>query len=130
MKWTCDEEQKSTKRDKIEYDCGFHSGFVNADIIEHMENDEQFNALANLFKIFGDVTRIKILKVLRVQEMCVHDLSKYVNMSQSAVSHQLRVLKQARLVKGIRVGKSVFYSLDDDHVKKIIDMGIEHINHL
>ncbi len=107
-----------------------HFGMLNHDILEQMCNEQLFDDLANVFKIFGDKTRIKILKVLRVQDMCVHDLAHYVNMSQSAVSHQLRVLKQARLVRGVRSGKSVIYSLDDDHVKKILDMGIDHVSHL
>ncbi len=105
------------------------SGSINDEIVAQMNNEIELSDLAELYKIFGDVTRIKILKVLRIQEMCVCDIAMHVNMSQSAVSHQLRVLKQARLVRGRRSGKSVFYCLDDEHVEKILDMGIEHIHH-
>ena len=83
--------------------------------------------LAELFKIFGDSTRIRILFVLFESEVCVCDLAEALNMNQSAVSHQLRILKQAKLVTGRREGKSVFYSLADDHVRTIIAEGREHI---
>ena len=89
---------------------------------------EELFELAELFKIFGDTTRIKILYVLFESEMCVCDIAQLLNMTVSAISHQLRILKQARLVKFRKEGKSVFYSLADDHIKKIIDNGIEHIN--
>ncbi len=102
---------------------------INECILEQMSNESELRSLAELYKIFGDVTRVKILKVLRIQEMCVCDLAMHVNMSQSAVSHQLRLLKAARLVRGRRDGKSIFYCLDDEHVEKILDMGIEHIHH-
>ncbi len=105
------------------------SNKINNEIMNQMNNEEELSDLADLYKIFGDITRVKIMKVLRIQEMCVCDLAMHVNMSQSAVSHQLRVLKQARLVRGRRYGKSVFYCLDDEHVEKILDMGIEHIQH-
>ena len=83
--------------------------------------------LAELFKIFGDSTRIRILYVLFEAEVCVCDLAEALNMTQSAISHQLRILKQNKLVKSRREGKSVFYSLADDHVRTIIDQGREHI---
>jgi len=91
------------------------------------ENEELFD-LAELFKVFGDTTRIKILYVLFESEMCVCDIARILNMTVSAISHQLRILKQARLVKYRKDGKSVFYSLSDDHIKMILDNGIEHIN--
>ena len=83
--------------------------------------------LADLFKVFGDSTRIRILFVLFEAEVCVCDLAKALNMTQSAISHQLRILKQNKLVKSRRDGKSIFYSLADEHVRTIIDQGREHI---
>ena len=93
-----------------------------------MPPEEELFDLAELFKIFGDSTRIKILCVLFEAEMCVCDIAQLLNMTVSAISHQLRILKQARLVRFRKQGKSVFYSLADDHIKKIIDNGMEHIN--
>lgn len=88
---------------------------------------EELYELAELFKIFGDSTRIRILYVLFDHELCVSDIAELLNMSQSSVSHQLRILKDAKLIKYRRDGKSIYYSLDDDHVYHIIEMGIEHI---
>lgn len=105
---------------------------VHEDLVKKVEDSmpltEELFDLAELFKIFGDTTRIKILYVLFEAEMCVCDIALVLNMTVSAISHQLRILKQARLVKFRKEGKSVFYSLADDHIKKIIDNGIEHIN--
>lgn len=83
--------------------------------------------LAELFKIFGDPTRIKILYAMLDTELCVNDISGRLQMSQSSVSHQLRILKTAKLVKSRREGKSIFYSLDDEHVRSILSMGMDHI---
>lgn len=91
-----------------------------------MTEDNLFD-LAELFKVFGDSTRIKILYQLTDEEMSVGDLARGLGMTDSAVSHQLRILKQAKLVRSRRDGKSVFYSLSDDHVKTIMDMGIDHV---
>ncbi|WP_026485579.1 ArsR/SmtB family transcription factor [Caldanaerobius polysaccharolyticus] len=96
-------------------------------IREHMPQDEVLYDLAELFKVFGDTTRIKILYALFESEMCVCDLAALLGVSQSAVSHQLRVLKQSRLVKYRKEGKVVYYSLDDEHVKRIFDQGFSHI---
>lgn len=84
--------------------------------------------LTEFFKLFGDPTRVKILKALLISEMCVCDLSVLLGSSQSAISHQLRILRQSDLVKYRKEGKVVFYSLKDNHIKTIIDMGQEHIN--
>lgn len=92
--------------------------------------DAKLYALADLFKIFGDSTRIKILYVLSESEMCVCDIAQLLNMTQSAISHQLRILKQSRLVKFRKEGKTVFYSLLDDHVRSILSQGMEHIEEL
>lgn len=94
---------------------------------EKMPEEEELYDLAELFKVFGDSTRIRILFVLLEAEVCVCDLAATLNMTQSAVSHQLRILKQSKLVKSRREGKSIFYSLADGHVKTIIDQGREHI---
>lgn len=92
-----------------------------------LPQDETLSDLADLYKIFGDTTRIKILYVLFEAELCVCDIAMLLGMSQSAISHQLRVLKQARLVKYRREGKTVFYALADDHVRQIIDQGMDHV---
>jgi len=92
-----------------------------------LPDDEHFFELAEFFSVMGDSTRIKILYLLFEGELCVCDISEKLNMSMSAISHQLRVLKNSRIVKYRKAGKSVFYSLDDDHVKTIINMGVEHI---
>ena len=94
---------------------------------ETMPAETELYDLAELFKVFGDSTRIRILFVLFEAEVCVCDLARALNMTQSAVSHQLRILKQNRLVKSRRDGKSIFYSLADDHVRTIIAQGQEHI---
>ena len=101
------------------------------DAVEKLENDmpdeELLYDLAELFKIFGDSTRIKILYVLFESEMCVCDIAQLLGMTQSAISHQLRALKQSKLVKYRREGKTVFYSLADGHVRTILDQGMEHV---
>lgn len=91
------------------------------------DDDNVLYDLADLFKVFGDSTRLKILNVLFEEEMCVGDISGALNMTQSAVSHQLKVLKQSRLIRSRRDGKQIFYSLADDHVRLIIDQGKEHV---
>ena len=104
---------------------------IHKDVIEKvneiMPDEDIVFDLAELFKVFGDSTRLKILCVLLESEMCVCDIAELLNMSFSAISHQLRVLKQSKLVKFRREGKTVIYSLSDDHVRSIIDQGLEHI---
>lgn len=89
--------------------------------------DEELQELAEFFKVFGDPTRLKIMNVLMVSEMCVQDIADGIGMSESAVSHQLRVLKQMDLVKNRRDGKTIYYSLADSHIKTILNTGIEHL---
>ncbi len=105
--------------------------FVHEELVEkvnkEMPKEEELYDLAELFKVFGDSTRIRILFVLFEAEVCVCDLAEVLHMTQSAVSHQLRILKQAKLVNARREGKSVLYSLADDHVRTIIAQGREHI---
>ncbi len=96
-------------------------------VTAQMPKEEVLYDLAELFKVFGDSTRIRILFVLFEAEVCVCDLAEALQMTQSAVSHQLKILKQAKLVKNRRAGKSIFYSLADDHVRAIIGQGLEHI---
>ena len=101
------------------------------ELIEHVKkippNDEILMDLAELYKVFGDSTRIRILYLLFEEEMCVCDIAQVLDISQSAISHQLRILKQAKLVKFRREGKSIIYSLADDHVRRIINQGMEHL---
>lgn len=106
--------------------CEVHENLLRI-VKETMPEETQAYDLAELFKVFGDSTRIRILFVLFEAEVCVCDLAAALNMTQSAISHQLRILKQSKLVKSRREGKSVFYSLADDHVRTIIDQGREHI---
>ena len=94
---------------------------------EKLPPEEDLLDLAELFKVFGDTTRVRILFVLFEAELCVCDLAEALHMTQSAVSHQLALLKRSKLVKSRREGKSVFYSLADDHVRTIIGQGMEHI---
>ena len=100
---------------------------VIAKVNEKMPDDETLYDLADLFRIFADSTRIKILYVLFESEMCVYDIAQLLNMTQSAISHQLRALKNVRLVEARREGKTILYSLADGHVRTIIDQGMEHI---
>ena len=104
---------------------------VHEDVVkkvkEHIPAERELNDLAEFFKVFGDVTRLKLLSVLFHSEMCVCDIAELLHMTQSAISHQLRVLKQAQLVKFRREGKSVLYSLADSHVHAIIDQGMDHV---
>lgn len=103
-----------------------HEEVVNKVRVQ-MPQEEILYDLAELFKVFGDTTRIKIICALFESEMCVCDIAALLNMNQSAISHQLRVLKQTRLVKHRKDGKVVYYSLDDEHIKQIFDLGLIHI---
>ena len=104
---------------------------IHREIIENvkskMQEEEVLYELGDFFKILGDSTRIKILNALFYSEMCVCDIASLLEMTQSAISHQLRVLKQGRLVKHRKEGKVVYYSLDDDHIKHIVEQGLIHI---
>ena len=104
---------------------------VNQDAAEKlaksMPDDEYLYDLSELFRIFGDSTRIKILFALFEEELCVGDIAAILNLSQSSVSHQLRILKDNKLVKFRRDGKSIYYSLDDDHVRSILQLGMDHV---
>ncbi len=123
--------------EKKELSQGYEDGccdFIHAhrDIIdrvqETMPEEDTLMYLSELFRVFGDSTRIKILYVLFESEMCVCDIARLISMTQSAISHQLKILRQMRLIKSRRAGKTVFYSLADEHVRSIIFSGIEHIS--
>lgn len=96
------------------------------EVKENMPNHQEFTQLAGLYKVFGDPTRLKIIYALLKKEMCVCDLSALLEMSQSAISHQLKTLKQLRTVKFRREGKVIYYSLDDEHIEQLFLMGYEH----
>ena len=100
---------------------------IVAQVEKNMPDEEVLYDLAELFKIFGDSTRVKILYALLESELCVCDIAKLMDVSQSAVSHQLRVLKGSKLVKFRREGKTLYYSLADEHVFRILSQGMEHI---
>ncbi len=95
--------------------------------MQTIPDKETVQAIADLFKAFGDTTRVRILAQLQQREMCVGDIAEAVELSQSAVSHQLRLLKQIHLIKFRREGKNILYSLADDHVRTILEMGLEHV---
>ncbi len=103
---------------------------IGASIIVFMNNDSMWGDLADLFKVFGDSSRIRILYKLLEEEYCVQDLAESLCMTQSAVSHQLKVLKMSKLVKNRRDGKQIYYSLADDHVSTILSMGKEHLEEM
>lgn len=109
-------------------DCDVIHDDIVAKVKENMPEEDSLYDLAELFKVFGDSTRVRILWALDSSEMCVCDIAYLLNMTQSAISHQLRVLKQAELVKSRRDGKIVYYSLADEHVRTIFDQGLIHIN--
>ncbi len=116
---------------KLEVECCdtilIHDEIIG-DVKQHMPDEAVLRDLADFYKVFGDPTRIRILYVLLQHEVCVCDLAEILEMSQSAISHQLRVLKQMKLVKNRREGKTVFYSLADSHIQTIISQGMEHIS--
>ena len=109
--------------------CDFYQ--VHEDVVksvtDKMPDEDQLYDLAEIFKVFGDSTRIKILYALFEAELCVCDIAQLLGLTQTAVSHQLRVLKTNKLVKSRREGKNIFYSLADDHVRRIINQGMEHV---
>ena len=119
-------ERMEERKDEICEGCEVHEDLLKI-VNETLPEETELYDLAELFKVFGDSTRIRILFVLFEAEVCVCDLAKVLNMTQSAISHQLRILKQNKLVKNRREGKSIFYSLADDHVRTIINQGRDHI---
>jgi len=118
--------QKSLSAERCDCEV-IHEEVVNK-VRGKMPQEETLYDLAELFKMFGDTTRIRILWALDEAEMCVCDIAALLNMTQSAISHQLRILKQAKLVRNRKEGKVVYYSLDDEHVRLIFDQGLAHIS--
>lgn len=103
-----------------------HEDVVN-EVRERMLKDDTVMLLAEFFKVFGDPTRLNILQALSISEMCVCDLAALLSMSQSAISHQLKVLRQSRLIRYRKDGKVVYYSLDDDHIHQVLRQGLAHV---
>lgn len=120
---------EKTKNDMLICECSV----IHHDVLDRVQGKmprlEDMCALSELFKSFGDQTRLKILFALSEEELCVCDIAELLNMTQSAISHQLRVLRNVRLVKHTKRGKSVYYSLDDEHVSEIFKQGLEHVKH-
>lgn len=110
-------------------DCNVIHESVVKRVMEDMPSDESLESLSLLFKIIGDNTRTKIIWLLDHEEMCVCDIANVLGMTKSRVSHQLAILKNAGIVKFKKVGKEVYYSLDDEHITKLFETGIEHIEH-
>ena len=116
-------------RNEFTCDCNvIHQGKVD-EVLKNLPNENTFNHLADLFKLIGDTTRCRILFALDQDEMCVCDLANVLNMTKSSISHQLAVLRRSGVVKCRKSGKEVYYTLDDDHIVKLFEIGLEHINH-
>lgn len=117
------------ERKELVCDCNIiHEDAVN-EAIKNKPNEEELNKLSELFKILGDLTRIKILWILDNHEMCVCDIANVLNMTKSSISHQLSSLRASGIVKYRKEGKEVYYMLDDEHISKLYEIGIEHIDH-
>ncbi len=116
-------------RNEFSCDCNVIHQKIVDEVLQRMPNEKTFNKLACLFKLIGDTTRCKILFALDQNEMCVCDLANVLNMTKSAISHQLAILRKSNIVKCKRSGKEVYYTLDDDHIVKLFEIGLEHINH-
>ena len=116
------------ERNEASCDCAV----IHEDILQHVKDEmvpeNELDSMTKLFKVFGDSTRISILAALNCHEMCVCDLAVLLDMTKSAISHQLRVLRENNLVKFVKKGKHAYYSLADDHVREILDVALEHIN--
>lgn len=110
-------------------DCDMIHEEIVEDTRKRMQAEKEYTDLATLFKMFGDGTRVKILHALELNEMCVCDLAALLGVTKSAVSHQLKALRLSNLVKSRRDGQVIYYSLADDHVKYILDIGFDHIHH-
>ncbi len=116
-------------RNEFACDCNIIHEEAVKDVIKKMPDEDTFNRLADLFKLIGDTTRCRILFALDKREMCVCDLANVLNMTKSSISHQLAVLRRSGVVKCRKNGKEVYYTLDDDHIVRLFEIGLEHINH-
>lgn len=121
-----EENKTESKTENLSDFLAVHQDVVKR-VLEKQPAEEVLYELGELFKVFGDSTRIRILYALIESELCVGDIAQLLNLTQSAVSHQLKILKDAKLVKFRREGKIIIYALDDDHVRNILNMGMEHI---
>ena len=116
-------------KNEFRCDCNIIHENIVKDTLSKMPEDDLFNKLAEFFKILGDTTRAKILFALDQNEMCVCDIANVLGMSKSSISHQLGTLRRMNIVKCRKQGKEVYYTIDDDHVQKLFELGIEHIEH-
>ena len=116
-------------RNEFACDCNIIHEEAVKDVIKKMPDEDTFNRLADFFKLIGDTTRCRILFALDKREMCVCDLANVLNMTKSSISHQLAVLRRSGVVKCRKNGKEVYYTLDDDHIVRLFEIGLEHINH-
>lgn len=116
-------------RNEFSCDCNVIHQEVVDEVLQKMPNEDIFNKLAYLFKLIGDTTRCRILFALDQNEMCVCDLANVLNMTKSSISHQLAVLRRSGVVRCRKNGKEVYYTLDDEHIVKLFEIGLEHINH-
>lgn len=116
-------------RNEFSCDCNvIHQEAVN-EVLKNMPDQNTLNNLANLYKLIGDITRCRILFALDQKEMCVCDLANVLNMTKSSISHQLAVLRKNEVVRCRKSGKEVYYTLDDEHIVQLFEIGLEHINH-
>ena len=116
------------KKDLMTENDAIHPDKID-EVLNKMSGAEEYILLTKFFKIFADETRLKIIAALSISELCVLDICAVLNMTKSAVSHQLSTLRQMRVVKSRKEGRSVFYSLDDEHVSQVFEMGLAHIVH-
>lgn len=116
-------------RNEYSCDCNIIHQEVVHEVLQKMPEENTLHRLANLFKLIGDSTRCTILFALDQKEMCVCDLANVLNMTKSSVSHQLATLRKSGVVKCRKSGKEVYYTLDDDHIVQLFEIGLEHINH-
>ena len=117
------------KSEELVCDCNVIHQDAVANAIKNKPNKENLESLSELFKVIGDLTRLKILWTLDNNEMCVCDIANVLNMTKSSISHQLAVLRENEIVKSRKSGKEVYYTLDDEHISKLYEIGIEHIIH-
>lgn len=116
-------------RNEFSCDCNIIHEKAVKDVLKKMPKENTFNHLADLFKLIGDTTRCRILFALDQDEMCVCDLANVLNMTKSSISHQLAVLRRSGVVRCRKSGKEVYYTLDDEHISRLYEIGLEHINH-
>lgn len=116
-------------RNEFICDCNVIHDEVVENTIKEMPKEDTFNKIAEFFKILGDTTRTKILFALDLNEMCVCDIANVLGMTKSSISHQLGTLRRMNIVKSIKVGKEVYYALDDEHIKQVFEVALEHIEH-